>query len=205
MIIPGTKSTIPDLQFLRKSGLARAIHDYHAGGGRIVGICGGFQMLGRELADPEGIESEQVAAEGLGLLDVATELCAIKQTHQVEAQVAAADGLWGLAAGSRLQGYEIHLGETRRGALARPLLLIDRRSGRGTHLEDGAISPDGRVWGSYLHGLFDNEGLRAGLLAELRRRRGLPEPQSAEPADLDRELDRLAAPSRNPPAPGAAA
>jgi adenosylcobyric acid synthase len=192
LILPGTKSTIPDLQYLRRSGLARAIHDYHAAGGRIVGICGGYQMLGRQLADPEGVESEQADAEGLGLLDVATVLHAVKQTHQVEARVAVEEGLCGLPSGSRLQGYEIHLGETRRGALARPLLQIDRRSGRGTSLEDGALSLDGRVWGSYLHGLFDNPELRGALLAELRRHRGLPDPQSPAPATLEGELDRLA-------------
>ena len=191
LILPGTKSTIPDLHYLQRSGLARAIHDYHAGGGRIVGICGGYQMLGRQLADPEGIESEQVEAEGLGLLDVATMLHTVKQTHQVEAQVAE-EGFYGLATGTRLQGYEIHLGETRHGALARPLMQIDRRSGRGTWLEDGALSPDGRVWGSYLHGLFDNPELRGALLAELRRHRGLPDPRPPEPATLEGELDRLA-------------
>ena len=193
LILPGTKSTIPDLQHLQRSGLARAIHDYHAAGGRIVGICGGFQMLGRHLADPEGGESETLAAEGLGLLDVETVLLGLKQTHQVEAVVTAAAGLCGLSAGSPLQGYEIHAGETSRGALAQPLLQINRRSGRTTSLEEGAASADGRVWGSYLHGLFDNPELRAALLAGLRQRRGLaPMPPSAG-HDLEGELDRLAA------------
>jgi len=193
LILPGTKSTIPDLQHLRRSGLARAIHDYHAAGGRIIGICGGFQMLGRHLADPEGVESETRAAEGLGLLDVETVLLGLKQTHQVEAVVAAAAGLDGLPAGSLLRGYEIHLGETSRGALAQPLLQIVRRSGRTTSLAEGAASADGRVWGSYLHGLFDNPELRAALLAGLRQRRGLAPAPPTPDHDLERELDRLAA------------
>ena len=191
LILPGSKSTIPDLQFLRRSGLARAIHDFHAAGGHVVGICGGFQMLGRHLADPEGIESEQEEAEGLGLLDVTTVLRAIKQTHQVEAELVSEFS--GLAAGTGLLGYEIHLGETCRGALARPLLQIVRRSGRTTRLEDGAISPGGRVWGSYLHGLFDNPALRGALLEDLRRRRGLAAPAASPARSLDQELDRLAA------------
>ncbi|AMV73393.1 cobalt-precorrin-3 C17-methyltransferase and adenosylcobyric acid synthase [Desulfuromonas sp. DDH964] len=193
LILPGTKSTIPDLQFLQRSGLARAIHDYHAAGGRIVGICGGFQMLGKHLADPEGVESETRAAEGLGLLDVETVLLGLKQTHQVEAVVAAAGGLGDLPAGSLLQGYEIHVGATSRGALAQPLLQIVRRSGRAISLEEGAISADGRVWGSYLHGLFDNPELRAALLAGLRQRRGLAPAPPTPDHDLERELDRLAA------------
>ncbi|GAB6082894.1 cobyric acid synthase [Desulfuromonas carbonis] len=193
LILPGTKSTIPDLQFLQRSGLARAIHDFHAAGGRIVGICGGFQMLGRHLADPEGVESETLAAEGLGLLDVETVLLGLKQTHQVEAVVSTEGGLGGLPAGSPLQGYEIHVGETSRGALAQPLLQIVRRSGRTTSLEEGAASADGRVWGSYLHGLFDNQELRAALLSGLRQRRGLAPAPPTPDHDLERELDRLAA------------
>ncbi len=192
LILPGSKSTIPDLHFFRKSGLARALHDYHAAGGRIAGICGGYQMLGRRLADPAGLESDQLEAEGLGLLDVETILAEVKQTHQVEAELLPAAAAAGLGPEELVSGYEIHMGETHCGALARPLLRILRRSGRGVALEDGAVSGDGRVWGTYLHGLFDHAGLRAQLLAGLRRRRGLATPAATPTASLDGEIDRFA-------------
>jgi adenosylcobyric acid synthase len=192
LILPGTKSTIPDLEFLRASGFVRAIHDYHAAGGRVVGICGGYQMLGRRIADPDGVESEREEAEGLGLLDVETVLASCKQTHQAEGVPLPAAAAAGLAGLEQVSGYEIHMGETTFGPLARPLLRLTRRSGRGISLEEGAVSPDGRVWGSYLHGLFDDESTRRALLASLRGER-IPSPFPApRPPSLEAELDRLA-------------
>jgi adenosylcobyric acid synthase len=193
LILPGTKSTLPDLRFLRESGLARAIHDYHAGGGRVVGICGGYQMLGRRLSDPDGVESALDEAEGLGLLDVETVLTGSKQTHQVAGAVLAGGEALGLPAGLEVAGYEIHMGETCRGPLARPLFAVARYGGFGETIDDGAVSADGRVWGSYLHGLFDDSAVRHALLDDLRGRRGLGPAARAEEATLDAELDRLAA------------
>jgi len=192
LILPGTKSTIPDLEFLRASGFVRAIHDYHAAGGRVLGICGGYQMLGRRIADPELVESERPEAEGLGLLDVETVLAACKQTHQVEGGVLPAAEAAGLGGLEKVCGYEIHMGETTLGPLARPLLQLTRRSGRGTSLEDGAVSPDGRVWGSYLHGLFDDEATRRSLLASLRGKRPPSPLPASRPPSLEAEIDRLA-------------
>jgi adenosylcobyric acid synthase len=192
LILPGTKSTIPDLEFLRASGFVRAIHDYHAAGGRVVGICGGYQMLGRRIADPESIESERPEAEGMGLLDMETVLAPLKQTHQAEGVLLPAAEAAGLSGPEKVCGYEIHMGETTLGPLAQPLLQLTRRSGRGVSLEDGAVSPDGRVWGSYLHGLFDDEATRRALLDGLRgtlRPAALPPPHALS---LDAELDRLA-------------
>jgi adenosylcobyric acid synthase len=192
LILPGTKSTIPDLQFLRTSGLARAIHDYHARGGLVAGICGGYQMLGRHIADPDGIESDLPEAEGLGLLDVETVLAGDKQTHQVAGTPLEGAVALGLDAIERVAGYEIHMGATSCGPLARPLFTLARHGGFGETVEDGAVSADGRVWGTYLHGLFDDAALRHALLDTLRARRGLaPAVRSAAP-DLDAELDRLA-------------
>jgi adenosylcobyric acid synthase len=192
LILPGTKSTIPDLHHLRQSGRAGAIHDHHARGGRIAGICGGFQMLGRRLADPDGVESELSEAEGLGFLDVETVLGPDKHTHQVEAELLPAAATLGWSPGERIAGYEIHLGESRCGALAQPLLRFLLRSGRSLTLEDGAVSRDGRVWGTYLHGLFDNDALRSALLGSLRQARGLARPEPKPALALEAELDRLA-------------
>ncbi|HXV20770.1 MAG TPA: cobyric acid synthase CobQ, partial [Desulfuromonadales bacterium] len=191
-ILPGTKSTIPDLEFLRASGFVRAIHDYHAAGGRVVGICGGYQMLGRRIADPELIESERPEAEGMGLLDMETVLAPLKQTHQAEGFLLPAAEAAGLSGPEKVCGYEIHMGETTLGPLAQPLLQLTRRSGRGVSLEDGAVSPDGRVWGSYLHGLFDDEATRRALLDGLRGTLRPAAPPSFGALSLDAELDRLA-------------
>ncbi|NJC87826.1 MAG: cobyric acid synthase [Desulfuromonas sp.] len=192
LILPGTKSTLPDLQHLRTSGLARAIHDFHMQGGRIAGICGGYQMLGKHIADPDGIESDQCEAEGLGLLDVDTVLTGDKQTHQVAGTVLEGAVALGLAADGDVSGYEIHMGVTTRGALARPLFAVARHGGFGETIEDGAVSVDGRTWGTYLHGLFDDAALRHALLDFLRARRGLAPAARPAVAGLDAELDRLA-------------
>ena len=192
LILPGTKSTVADLDSLRQQGFGRAIHDYHAAGGWIAGICGGFQMLGKRISDPHGVESSREEIEGLGLLDVETVMLEFKQTHEVDASLLPAAGDTALAGAEGLSGYEIHMGETTLGPLARPLLRLVRRSVRGVDLLDGAVSSDGRVWGTYLHGLFDPPQARQALLAALRRRRGLAAPAAAPVATLEAELDRLA-------------
>ena len=192
LIIPGSKSTIPDLQFLRRSGLARAIFDFRAAGGEVVGICGGYQMLGRSVADPLGIEGPAGQVEGLGLLDVATSLAPQKQTFQATATPLAGSAVIGFAAVAAISGYEIHMGETTLGPLARPLFALTRVPGHWNAVEDGAVATDGRVWGTYLHGLFDNRDLFGALLTRLRRRRGLAAPAPGAQADLEGELDRLA-------------
>jgi adenosylcobyric acid synthase len=192
LILPGTKSTLPDLQSLRTSGLARAIHEYHMQGGRIAGICGGYQMLGKHIADPDGVESDLLEAEGLGLLDVDTVLAGDKQTHQVTGTVLEGAAVIGLGAVEEVAGYEIHMGVTTHGALARPLFVVARFGGFGETFEDGAVSLDGHTWGTYLHGLFDDDTLRHALLDDLRSRRGLGPRARPAGTSLDVELDRLA-------------
>ncbi|RMD68461.1 MAG: cobyric acid synthase, partial [Bacteroidetes bacterium] len=191
LILPGTKSTLGDLDWLRRTGLAEAIRAWHASGGMVVGICGGFQMLGQRVTDPDGVEGAPSETEGLGLLDIETVMRPVKQTHQVEATFLTAAGAAGFAGFERIRGYEIHAGETRYGILARPLLRLTRRSGEEVAIEDGAVSSDGRVWGSYLHGLFDDERLRHALLLPLFLAKGI-EPEGQQSTDLDSELDRLA-------------
>jgi adenosylcobyric acid synthase len=192
LILPGTKSTLPDLQHLRTSGLARAIHDFHTQGGRIAGICGGYQMLGKHITDPDLVESDLLEAEGLGLLDVDTELAGDKQTREVSGTVLEGAAALGLAGVEQVAGYEIHMGVTTRGALAKPLFALARFGGFGETFADGAVSVDGRTWGTYLHGLFDDAKLRHALLDDLRARRGLEPAARPQGVSLDDELDRLA-------------
>jgi adenosylcobyric acid synthase len=179
VILPGTKATIADLEALRRSGLAEAVVALHRGGTPIVGICGGFQMLGERLRDPAGVEAAAgTEVAGLGLLPLTTTFSGEKATRRARGHVAGAVGAWAGARDLPVEGYEIHRGESEGDAT--PLLTLDGRP-------DGAISPDGRVAGSYLHGLFHNDALRAALLAGLGRKGG-----AGRPFDREREFDRLA-------------
>ncbi len=189
LIVPGSKSTLADLEYLRQRGWVAAIQKFHQDGGRIAGICGGFQMLGRRVRDPQGIESDLRESEGIGLLDVETVLRPDKQTHQGIGAFLPAAAAVGFAAGETVRGYEIHQGETTLGATARPLLRLSRRSGQPVARDDGAVAADGRVWGAYLHGLFDDASARRGLLAWLRPDAAIVDDGAP---DLETELDRLA-------------
>jgi adenosylcobyric acid synthase len=189
LILPGTKSTLADLAFLKTSGLFEAIRAFAVKGGRLIGICGGLQLLGKKILDPERVESLATSGKGLGLLDLETTLLPVKQTHQVRAQLQPAAAAAGFAGLGELSGYEIHAGETEYGAACRPLLQLTERSGERLVLFDGAVSANGRIWGTYLHGIFDNDELRNAVLAPLRH--GAAD-RSRPTYDLDREIDRLA-------------
>lgn len=189
LILPGTKSTLAELEFLRDSRLFDAVRNYAAQGGRVIGICGGLQLLGKRILDPDRVESQQGVGDGLGLLDLDTTLCSDKKTHQVRAQLQPAAAAAGLSWLGELSGYEIHAGETEYGPACRPLLQLSVRSGVPVALYDGAVSADGRIWGSYLHGIFDNDELRHAVLAPLRN--GAAD-RSLPSYDLDHEIDLLA-------------
>lgn len=151
IILPGTKVTLSDLGWLRTVGLDRAILAAHGRGSAVVGICGGYQLLGNWLADPAGVEGPAgVAAPGLGLLPVTTEFTPHKQTHQA---ILERDG-------DRLRGYEIHTGETSLDEGAQPFGVIIERSGTPATHTDGAVNAGGDVWGTYLHGIFENDSFR---------------------------------------------
>ena len=157
VVLPGTKATLADLEWLRASGLAAALLAYHAAGGALLGICGGFQKMGRSIDDPEGIEGEAGRTDGLGFLPVETTLSRAKRTCRSEGA---------LPTGQRLSGYEIHVGETRVDTGTAPFCTVTIRDGEALNEAEGARS--GAALGTYLHGLFDEpEGLRA-LLAPLR-------------------------------------
>jgi len=183
VIIPGSKNTVYDMEFLNKSGLAHAIRRAAGKGTEVVGVCGGYQMLGRRIKDPLGVEGGPSEAEGIGLLDVETTLSGEKTTTQTEA----ATGLYGNT--STLRGYEIHMGETTGG----DGIFEFQRLATGQSLKDGAQK--GNIWGTYLHGLFDSDGFRSSMLNTLRERKGLPVPDSPINYASTREnsMDRWAA------------
>ncbi|MBI3398988.1 MAG: cobyric acid synthase [Deltaproteobacteria bacterium] len=192
IIIPGSKNTLEDMRWLRKSGLADAVIHYAKDGGSVIGICGGFQMLGRIVKDPHGVESHCKETKGLGLLDVATILEREKRTYQVGATIPPFPPLANGGRGDCLvKGYEIHMGETI--GKNKPFATIAKRNGISVRVEDGAVSKDGRIWGTYIHGIFDNDEFRAEFLNEVRIAKGLPEQGIIPFKDTkDKQMDILA-------------
>ncbi|WP_062228106.1 cobyric acid synthase [Aureimonas frigidaquae] len=172
ILLPGTRSTLGDLAAFRTHGWDRDILRHHAGGGRIIGICGGYQMLGRQLHDPLGAEGPIASAPGLGLLDVETVMERHKTVRRTQGRA---------ASGEAIDAYEIHLGHTQGADMQRPFAVVD---GQG----EGAISADGRVTGTYLHGIFANDAWRHRFLAKL----GLNGPRHDYRAEIDAALDGLA-------------
>ncbi|HYF93069.1 MAG TPA: cobyric acid synthase [Symbiobacteriaceae bacterium] len=191
VVIPGSKNTMADLRWLWQAGLGAAIQRLAARGVPVVGICGGYQMLGRRVCDPGGHESAFAETPGLELLDVETEFAppAEKVTTRAEAVLLHGQGPFQGCLGTFVSGYEIHMGRTAVGAGARPLL----RRAEGSEIL-GAADEAGQVWGSYLHDLWHNDGLRRAWLTWLWQRRGLTPPASDGSAHGAREetYDRLA-------------
>ena len=175
VLLPGSKSTIGDLAFFRAQGWEIDLAAHVRRGGRVMGVCGGYQMLGRTISDPDGIEGTPGTVDGLGLLDVDTALTVDKRLGEVIGRHA--------ACGTALSGYEIHIGRTQGPDTARPFALL----GEGGE-PDGAVSANGRIAGTYVHGLFASDTFRAGLLAEL----GSGSTRAYE-GEIDRTLDALAA------------
>jgi adenosylcobyric acid synthase len=174
VVLPGNKATIADLKFFREQGWDVDLRAHARRGGRVLGLCGGYQMLGKSVADPQGIEGPPEEVEGLGLLDVATALTGQKTLRQVEGVC--------VMNGGPFRGYEMHVGETNGPDCARPLLrFVDGRL-------DGAISADARIAGAYVHGLFADDRQRAAWLALL----GTTSEVDYEPT-IERTLDKLAA------------
>jgi adenosylcobyric acid synthase len=162
VILPGTKNTIADLNWLRQNGLEAAIKKLAAAGTPVFGVCGGYQMLGRRITDSEGVEGGG-SVTGMDLLPTETEFAAEKQCTRVSGRLLAAGGKLGQLSGAAVEGYEIHMGETRLSESALPLVLLE--NGRF----DGCFA--GNVYGSYLHGLFDSAACRQALLRALTGRK----------------------------------
>lgn len=174
VILPGTKSTHGDLAMLRAEGWDVDLIAHRRRGGHVLGLCGGYQMLGRRIADPDGIEGPPGETEGLGLLDVETVMTGDKRLTRATARHA--------ASGLEVQGYEIHIGRTDGPDRARPFAHMD-------HHPEGATSTDGRVTGTYLHGLFAADAFRAAWLTALGATAG----GMGYGATVDSTLDALAA------------
>ncbi len=164
IIIPGTKSTAADLKWLRVCGLAERIVKLGRQGTAVVGICGGYQMLGTQILDPDGVESESTEITGLGLLPHKTVFAPTKVTHLVRAEVQDDRHCSGCR-GQAVSGYEIHMGHT---LSERGWLKLSERGGIPVSVVDGCVSDDGRIWGCYLHGLFANSIFRRAWLNSLK-------------------------------------
>ncbi|GKX51737.1 cobyric acid synthase [Budvicia aquatica] len=173
IILPGSKNTLGDLTWLQSKLMDKAIIDAHQAGTPIIGICGGYQMLGTQIFDE--VESGLSHMHGLGLLDVETQFETKKHTAQVKGVTR--DNLPGFLARCSQQpiaGYEIHMGVSRLGDNAIALAEMDLRNGQNEMWSDGAVNRDGSVMGSYLHGIFDQNNFTRPLLNQLRSNKGLP-------------------------------
>ena len=164
VILPGTKSTISDLRWIRQNGLEAAVKKLAASGAAVMGICGGYQMLGMRISDSAGVEGGGEIG-GMGLLPVETEFAGEKRRTRVRAAALATGGVLAPLTGAPLEGYEIHMGVTTLLNGARPL----------ARLESGQLDgcQKGNVYGSYLHGFFDTEACRSAVLGALAARKGV--------------------------------
>ncbi len=196
LIIPGTKNTIEDLIYLRESGLERQIQDLHKKGKLIFGICGGYQMLGKKLYDPQGVECGIPEINGIGLLDIETTFEGEKVTTQVEAVIESnVRGFFKGLEGTKVEGYEIHMGRSSLGNGSKAFDKIILRLGEKESTLEGAINLEGTVAGSYIHGIFDNINFTRALLNNIRKLRGLDEIESSVKSFKEfkeREYDKLA-------------
>ncbi|HSB33707.1 MAG TPA: cobyric acid synthase CobQ, partial [Nitrospirota bacterium] len=200
VIVPGTKNTVKDLLLLREQGLDESVRRANAKSIPVMGMCGGYQMLGRKIFDPHGIESRHREVDGIGLLKIETVFQKEKTTCQVEASIVRSSE-WGVRSGEgmgskTLKGYEIHMG-TSTGDIG--LFKVRRlssdselRTPSSELLLDGSVN--GNCWGTYLHGIFDNDSFRHGIINFVRERKGLPRLTSTVKYSglKERALNRLA-------------
>lgn len=185
VFLPGTKNVRADLEWMRHTGWDVKVSTYAAGGGCIVGICGGYQMLGTAVRDPHGIEGVPGVTGGLRLLEMSTTLAKRKFLARVSG-VREMDG-------EEVEGYEIHMGRTRRRAGTNHVFRITVRQGRGVDVCDGAASASGLIWGTYIHGLFDRPGFRSAFLKALDPRYAPPPEESIHQAGFKERQYRLLA------------
>jgi adenosylcobyric acid synthase len=191
IILPGTKSTIYDMQYLRQSGMANTILQKAKAGVPVLGVCGGYQLLGKKILDPHHTESDIKEIEGLGLLNVITEFATEKFTAQVRANTISHIGLLAGTNGMDVTGYEIHMGRTRSEEKNEAFHIYETPQGK-TDYTDGALDATGMIMGTYFHGLFISDAFRQAFLNNLRRRWGLVENNVNTNTDKERQYDRLA-------------
>jgi adenosylcobyric acid synthase len=199
VVIPGSKNTVQDLLFLRETGIEASLKRAAAKGIPVVGICGGYQMLGRGISDPFGVESKEKEVEGIGLLDVETVLEQTKVTAQIEAEIVRSSKFQVSSndeQNKHLKGYEIHMGKTTGDVglfkLSRVSSHLELETGNLELILDGSRREN--VWGTYIHGIFDNNAFRREVINELRTARGLTVIEEPTDFSLEREkaLDRWA-------------
>jgi adenosylcobyric acid synthase len=191
VVIPGSKNTVSDLEFLENTGLADSIVALANEGVPVFGICGGYQMLGKKIEDTKGIESAGCTVEGLGLLEMTTVFERCKRTAQVRARVTADTGILHGLKGCEIAGYEIHMGKS---------TVINNKSAFHVYqslqgeqgYDDGAINRKGNVVGTYIHGIFNNDDFRNGFLRSLRRYHRLAECNYEDIMNKEESYDRLA-------------
>jgi adenosylcobyric acid synthase len=196
VIIPGTKNTVTDLMLLKDRGLDLSIRNAHKKGAMVMGMCGGYQILGKKIFDPEKVESDHGEMEGIGLLDIDTTFGREKRTRRIEAELTGLGG-FGLAGPHPvLKGYEIHMGESTGDIGLFRVRNVCAPPGPKTKKEEAVLdgSGDENCWGTYLHGIFDNDLFRRDLINIVRTRKGLgPLESSISYSDIkDKALDRLA-------------
>jgi adenosylcobyric acid synthase len=186
LIIPGSKNTIEDLNAIRNSGLEQMIIDY-SNYGKILAICGGYQMLGKQINDPKGIESNLKTIAGIGLLDTVTTIESEKVMTRVEGEIK----LSGYNA--KVYGYEIHMGRTEVSKQLKTLLEVHHENGNEVHKLDGVANPQETIFGTYLHGILDSTEFRQQLLTKIRQEKGLPQKNSPIYEGFrEQELNKLA-------------
>jgi adenosylcobyric acid synthase len=194
VILPGSKNTVADLLYLREQGYEKELQALVNENIPVIGICGGYQMLGQDIFDPGHSESVLEHIKGLGLLPTATTFVTHKLTHQVTAACRNTRFLGINYSADKLEGYEIHMGRTELLAEVAPAFTIVARSGEVAEANDGVVRQDGLVMGTYIHGIFDNDAFRRAILNALRARKGL-EPLASicsMAAQKQASFDRLA-------------
>jgi adenosylcobyric acid synthase len=196
LVLPGSKNTIEDLLFLKKTGMEEAVKNLHRQGTIIWGICGGYQMLGKLISDPYQTESNLYRLSGMGLLNHTTVFQQRKVTTQVTAEITDNRGLMEGLTGQNITGYEIHMGTTELTSDCYPFLMLKTILDQAAEQVGGVRDKSGSVYGTYLHGLFDNMDFTWGLINNLRRKKGLAGLEKTGPCS-DRykaeQYDKLAA------------
>ncbi len=186
LIIPGSKNTIEDLLTLRKAGIEQKVKEY-ASHGFIVGICGGYQMLGKIISDPLKVESQALCTEGMALLDIETSLEAEKVMTRVKGRFLHKENQGGI------YGYEIHMGTTKKGATCQDFIALEEVNGVKVENFDGTFNEKGNVIGTYIHGIFDSVDFRQYILNTIRKNKGISIKASKTYEGIrDNEINKLA-------------
>jgi len=186
LILPGTKNTLLDMKYLKRIGMLKAIKSLFSANPQMhmVGICGGYQMLGMEVRDEKGVESREKVVQGFGLLPVVT----VFGKEKTLTQVVAREALTGMV----VRGYEIHHGQTHKIGKCSSVFQVTERMGRKVSYADGAMSVDGKIWGTYLHGVFDADEYRRDFLNRVRKGKGVKPLAASAVNDSEKEFDKLA-------------